>query len=795
MTVEKQKETRVQVNLRNGLNQKQVAERMQAHLYNEQLKQTTKSYQQIIKDNVFTLFNFINAILAAAIIFVQSYKNLLFLGVIISNIAIGIFQEIRAKRVLDRLSLMAAPSATVIRDGVQQEIDIEEVVLDDIMVLQSGDQICSDAIIKEGRLEVNESLLSGESDVVIKSCGDLLYSGSFVTSGKAITQVAHVGKHNYIYEIIKEAKTLKRHKSQLRDSINVILKLIGFIIIPLGVLLFLKHCWIASYSFTESVVSTVAALVGMIPEGLVLLTSVALAVGSINLAKRKTLVQELYCIETLARVDTLCLDKTGTITKGMMQVEDVITLSNDLPIKTILAACNHALQDDNATAQALKQYAGCESDWKSEVLLPFSSVRKYSGVTFQEYGTYYIGAYEFLFAQKDPAVIKQLEQYAKQGIRVIVLAHCQESIEEDKPPHDLKLLAYLLLSDPIRAEASETLLYFEKQGVDIKIISGDHPATVHAIAQKAGVLHCDAYVDASTLSDDQLSDAVKKYAVFGRVSPKQKQLMVRLLKEQGHTVAMSGDGVNDVMALKEADCSIAVASGSDAAKNIANLVLLDNNFANMPQIVLEGRRVINNIQRAASLFLVKTTFSTILSILVLFLDTRYPFMPIQLTLISTLTIGMPSFFLALEPNYERVKGNFIMNVLGRALPGALSVITYMIAVNIICSILGYRDEIASTMVVLLTGASGLNVLLRVCNPFTWTRKLLFFSMCFGFIAAVVLVPGLFSLVELPTVALLFVLGGTLTIPFYTALLSSVLSRMQKAKHIVETMMKKEDAKD
>ena len=300
MTVEKQKETRVQVNLRNGLNQKQVAERMQAHLYNEQLKQTTKSYQQIIKDNVFTLFNFINAILAAAIIFVQSYKNLLFLGVIISNIAIGIFQEIRAKRVLDRLSLMAAPSATVIRDGVQQEIDIEEVVLDDIMVLQSGDQICSDAIIKEGRLEVNESLLSGESDVIIKSCGDLLYSGSFVTSGKALTQVAHVGKHNYIYEIIKEAKTLKRHKSQLRDSINVILKLIGFIIIPLGVLLFLKHYWIASYSFTESVVSTVAALVGMIPEGLVLLTSVALAVGSINLAKRKTLVQELYCIETLA---------------------------------------------------------------------------------------------------------------------------------------------------------------------------------------------------------------------------------------------------------------------------------------------------------------------------------------------------------------------------------------------------------------------------------------------------------------------------------------------------------------
>lgn len=749
-----------------GLSDAQVQERMDAGCVNTQEERITKSYEEIFRDNVFTLFNLINAILAGLIIFIGSFKNLLFLGVVLSNLIIGIFQEIRAKRVLDKLSLITQPYLNVLRNGNVTELHMDDIVLDDIICLTSGSQVCADAIVVEGRLEVNESLVTGESDIIVKRRHDTLYSGSFVVSGQAKVQVQHVGKDNYAATIMKDAKTFKKHKSQLRDSINFIIKTIGIIIIPVGILLFSKQFFLTESTLPQAIVSTVAALLGMIPEGLVLLTSVALAVGSINLAKRKTLVQELYCIETLARVDTLCLDKTGTITEGNMQVESILPISgNKEDTLLILANMMDALQDDNATAQAIRKYTPEEYEAFSVVhTLPFSSARKLSAVSFANKGTYIMGAYEFVNGSDNPKLQSMIEKQASLGNRVLVLAHSDEMLT-DAPSTDNTILALILLSDPIRKEAPKTLDYFLSQGVDVKIISGDDPRTVHEIAHKANLKNYERYVDASTLQDEDIPEAVKAYTVFGRVSPMQKKLMIRALKEQGHITAMIGDGVNDVMALKEADCSISVAEGSEAAKNIANLVLLDNNFANMPHIVDEGRRVINNIQRAASLFLVKTTFSTILSILTLFFMSRYPFEPIQLTLISSCTIGIPSFFLALEANHARVEGNFLINVLGRALPGALCVVLSILYVNIASLFFKITPAAMSTMCVLLTGTSSLIVLYRVCTPFTKKRFLIFTIMTALFVTCIVFLPGIFSLVRLSYMQFVLTGAGMAAIPF------------------------------
>lgn len=749
-----------------GLNDDQVKERIDAGYINTQEDRITKSYKEIFRDNIFTLFNLINAVLAGLIIFIGSYKNLLFLGVVFSNLVIGIFQEIRAKRVLDKLSLISEPYVTLLRNGKEVKLHMDEIVIDDILCLETGSQVCADAIVIDGRLEVNESLITGESDVIVKKKHDELYSGSFVVSGTAKVQVKHVGKDNYASTIMKDAKSFRRHKSQLRDSINFIIKNIGIIIIPVGILLFSKQYFMTESGLSSSIVSTVAALIGMIPEGLVLLTSIALAVGSINLAKKKTLVQELYCIETLARVDTLCLDKTGTLTEGNMQVEDIIALQGEKDeILEILGNMLLALPDDNATAQAIRNYIPNNFNiYQSVQTLPFSSARKLSAVSFKNKGTYILGAYEFVSDHNDPELQKEITRYASLGNRVLTLAYTSEMMQEE-PSKNNEILSLILLSDPIRKEAPKTLDYFIAQGVDIKVISGDDPRTVHEIAYKANLKNYDRYIDASTLSDDMIYDAVKEYTVFGRVSPLQKKLMIKALKEQGHVTAMIGDGVNDVMALKEADCSISVAQGSEAAKNIANLVLLDNNFANMPHIVNEGRRVINNIQRAASLFLVKTTFSTILSILTLFFLSRYPFEPIQLTLISSCTIGIPSFFLALEANYARVEGNFLINVLGRAFPGALCVVLSILYVNIISIVIPITPKAMSTMCVLLTGTSSLIVLYRVCSPFTKKRFLIFSLMTILFISCIILLPNVFSLVRLSRLQLLFTIVGIAAIPF------------------------------
>ena len=756
------------IDLSSGLTEEQVKQRIDAGCVNTSEDRITKSYKDIWKDNIFTLFNLINAILAGLIIFIGSFKNLLFLGVVVSNLVIGIFQEVRAKRVLDKLSLITKPYIRVLRNGKEVELHMDDLVLDDIAYLSTGSQVCADAIVREGKLEVNESLVTGESDIICKQAGDSLYSGSFVVSGLAKVQIEHVGKDNYASTIMADAKTFKRHKSQLRDSINFIIKTIGIIIIPLGILLFCKQFFITESTFAEAVVSTVAALLGMIPEGLVLLTSVALAVGSINLARRKTLVQELYCIETLARVDVLCLDKTGTITEGNMQVEDLLPLQGTKEeAMEILANMMKALEDDNATALAIRNFVQKEqTSFQPLHILPFSSARKLSAVSFKEQGTYLMGAYEFINEQKDPVVTSQIEDQANLGNRVLVLAHHEGDIQEDVIPKQNTVLALIILSDPIRKEAPKTLDYFLSQGVDVKIISGDDPRTVHEIAHKAHLKNYDRFIDMSTIHDEDIPQAVQEYTVFGRVSPMQKKLMIKALKDQGHITAMIGDGVNDVMALKEADCSISVAEGSEAAKNIANLVLLDNNFANMPVIVDEGRRVINNIQRAASLFLVKTTFSTILSILTLFFMSRYPFQPIQLTLISSLTIGIPSFFLALEANHARVEGNFLINVLGRALPGALCVVLSIIYVNIAACFFTISPDAMSTMCVLLTGASGIVVLYRVCSPFTTKRLLIFSIMTTLFVLAVVFLPNVFSLVRLGYMQTILTGAGIAAIPFF-----------------------------
>lgn len=779
---------RFNVNLHQGLNDTQVTQRMQEHLYNEEVDKLTKSFKMIFKDNFFTLFNLINAVLAGLIIYIGSWKNLLFLGTIISNLVIGIFQEIRSKRVLDKLALITQSNVPVIRNGKEVIVHINELVLDDIMLVKTGSQVGCDSIVKDGKVEVNESLITGESDIIVKQVGDSLYSGSFIVSGNATLQVEHVGKDNYAQTIMSDAKVQTKYKSQLRDSINFIIKIIGIIIIPLGIMLFIKQFYFDHYGFNESIIATVAALIGMIPEGLVLLTSVALAVGTIHLARHKTLVQELYCIETLARVDTLCLDKTGTITQGEMRVEEMFSIDGNDYLKAISNVVHH-LNDENSTAYAIQAYARKDTSLTPLVKIPFSSSRKLSAISFKDEGTYILGAYSFVCKNQNKRVVERLQTEANRGYRIITLAHSEQMIIDDKIPEDAKAVAFLALSDPIREEAPETLAYFEEQGVDIKVISGDDPATVHEIARKAKLKNYDQFIDASLLADDDMMEAVKKYTVFGRVTPEQKKLMILCLKEQGHITAMIGDGVNDVMALKAADCSIAMASGSETAKNVSNLVLLDSNFANVPQIVAEGRRVINNIQRASSLFLVKTIFSVLLAILTLFLSSKYPYTPIQLTLISTITIGIPSFFLALENNYSRVQGNFLINVFTRAIPGALMVIICIVYVNILRSLFGFENDDVSTMCVILTTISGLIVLYRVCTPFTKKRLVLFNTMCILFISAIIFGDDLFMITPLSLFELGWLIGGCIAIPFVMDIIYRIGSKMTFIRTKIESITK------
>ena len=594
-----------------GLSEEQVRQRTRQGLHNGSAAIHTKTEGQIIRENVLTFFNILNFALALAVILVGSFRSTVFLGVILANIFIGSFQSIRAKRTLDKLSIVSAPKAVVLREGQKREIPVEEVVLDDILALSAGNQICSDAVVAAGECEVNESLITGESDPILKHPGDSLLSGSFIVSGNALAQVEHVGADNYATKITGDAKYMKQRNSEIMDSIDRIVKVVGFGILPIGALLFWKQFFVLGDTLQNSVVSTTAAMVGMIPEGLVLLVSVCFAVSVVKLSARKTLVRDLYCVETLARVDTLCLDKTGTITEGTMQVDELVPFEG-VTQQEMDAALNGLvsnLQDGNPTFQAIQERYPQPSPWRAGTLVPFSSARKWSGAFFPGRGAFVMGAGEFILGEGFSAIREQVEGYSQQGQRVLLLAQSQEDFDGQTLPGQLKLLGLVLISDKIRREAPRTLRYFADQGVDLKVISGDNAVTVANIARKAGLEHADKYVDATTLrTEEDIRRAVNEYSVFGRVTPQQKLSFVKALKAQGHTVAMTGDGVNDVLALKEADCSIAMASGSDAARTVSSLVLLDSNFASMPVVVQEGRRSINNLQRSSSLFLAKDHF-------------------------------------------------------------------------------------------------------------------------------------------------------------------------------------------
>ncbi len=656
-----------------GLTKEEVEERIKENKVNYDTSLPTKSIKTIVRENIFTLFNLINILLGVAVFCVGSYKNLLFLIVIFCNTAISIIQEINSKRAVDKLSILAQAKVNCIRDGEKQEIGINSIVLDDLLMLETGNQIVADSIILEGEVEVNESFITGESDVIYKRKGDTLLSGSFVVSGKCKAEVIHIGDENYTSKISSGAKYVKKVNSEIMKSLNGIIKIVSIAIVPIGILLFFNQLGLTENSFKNAVVNTVAAIIGMIPEGLVLLTSTVLAVSVIRLSKRKVLVQELYCIETLARVDTLCLDKTGTITEGTMEVNDIIEITKSKEeLEEILSEISSASDDNNSTIEAIRAKYKNKQKWKVINKIPFSSQKKWSGVCFKDKGSYIIGAPEFVLREKYDEYKERIEKYSN-DYRVIIVANSEGDFIEKELPDKLEVLGFVLISDVIRKEASKTLKYFKEQGVNIKIISGDNPITVSKIAKRAGVENSEKYINMQEIkTKEQLEKAAKEYTIFGRVTPVQKKELVQALKKEGHTVAMTGDGVNDVLALKEADCSIAMASGSDATRNVAELVLLDSNFASMPEIVLEGRRTINNIERSATLFLVKTIYASILAIIFLFVNMPYPFMPIQLTLISTVTIGIPSFVLALEPNKERIKGKFLRNVISRALRNSLN---------------------------------------------------------------------------------------------------------------------------
>lgn len=765
-----------------GLTDAEVRQRIEQGLVNHNSDIKSKSIKRIVLENLITPFNILNFVLAVLILIVGSYKNLLFMGVIICNIFIGTVQEIRAKKTIDKLSLIAEPKAHVIRNGIKQEIAIHDIVMDDITFLGAGNQVCSDAVVIEGECEVNESLLTGESEPVLKQPGDHLLSGSFIISGNCHARVEHVGKDNYAAQITDNAKYVKKPNSEIMRWANRIIKYIGFTLIPVGIALFCKQVFISHQGFNDAIVGVVAALIGMIPEGLILLTSVVFAVSIIRLSQHKTLVQELYCIETLARVDVLCLDKTGTITEGTMEVTDVLPLHNTTneELNIALGSLIHALEDDNPTFNAVKTYCSQYDKLTCNHIVPFSSARKWSGASFDENGSYIFGATEFILKDSTPYQ-EIIEEHSEKGQRVLMLAHSPHQIQDKELPEEIHPMAFLFISDKIRAEAPDTLAYFAEQGVDIKIISGDNAITVANIAKKAGLKTAEQYVDATTLqTPEEIKEAAKKYSVFGRVTPQQKLDLVKALKEQGHTVAMTGDGVNDVLALKESDCSIAMASGSDAARTVSQLVLLDSNFASMPKILKEGRRSINNLQRSSSLFLTKTIFSTINAILFIFLHFDYPFQPIQLTLISALTIGAPSLILALEPNKERIKGKYIVNVIRKSIPGAMTMVFNIVALAILCSFIQFNNTEISTLAVMITGFAGLLVLLKVSLPFNWIRCALFFTMLGAFIFAIFILKDLFSLasITLPMFYCFLVLAGFAIIVFvlFSLLIDKLLSK-------------------
>lgn len=732
-----------------GLTQAEVEARIADGQVNAIQDSSNRSVKDIVMGNTLTFFNFINVVLLALVLSVRSYKNMLFIFIIIANTLIGIFQEIKAKITLDKLKILTVSHVDVIRDGVKKSVTVSELVKDDVILLKSGGQIPADGVILDGEVDVNESLLTGESDSIHKTCGSKVLSGSFVTSGKAMCLLTEVGHDCYMEKLSSEAKQFKRYKTELQRNLDTILKFISIIIVPLGIILFAKQYWISGSTYEQAALDTVAAVLGMIPEGLVLLTSVALALGAVRLARRSTLVRELFCIETLARVDTLCLDKTGTITEGHLCVQGEESVKEDVDLEQLMGRMVAALGDENETFQALRQHYKRNQSTNTKLVLPFSSERKFSGVVFEGEGTYLMGAYQFIFPQADPAVLEKIAEYASQGLRVLTVAHSPNEMTDYTLAEDFEIVGFVFMTDVVRKNAPDILSYFEEQGVDLKVISGDDPVTVAAIAARAGLKDADKYIDATTIhTDEEMEDAILKYSVFGRVTPKQKQQMVRLLKQNGRTVAMTGDGVNDVLALKDADVSIAMASGSEAAKNTANLVLLNSDFASLPHIVNEGRRVINNIKAAASMFLIKTGFSVLTALLTIIVGQNYPFQPIQLSVINGCAVAIPTMLLQLEPSFQKVNKHFFREVLRMSMPAAITITAMITIINNIGHSIGTPREMLSTVCVLATGWVYLITLRQVYSPMTGYRKFVIYLMQTAYLVAMVIGQRIMELVGL-----------------------------------------------
>jgi cation-transporting ATPase E len=746
-----------------GLNAEQVRARMEAGLDNCEVKSSTMSVSEIVKSNLFTYFNLIFVILAVLLALVGAWKDMLFLGVVVSNTAIGIIQEIHSKRVLDKLSILNAPHTRTIRDGQEITLPSEELVRDDLVIFQAGSQIPADAVVVDGQLLVNESLITGEADEIKKEAGADLLSGSFVTSGQATARLTKVGKESYISRLTMQAtRTDKEEKSEMIRSLDRLILVMGIMIIPIGIALFVQSYMYNELSLYDSITGMVAAVIGMIPEGLYLLATVAMAASTVRLAKKQVLIHDMKCIETLARVNVLCVDKTGTITEPGMQVDRLIPLAESAqasePVQDAASTGNstepapdaaaddstsalydllsdfaRALPKDNATMEAMQAYFTKGSGKRAKKISTFSSETKYSGVEL-EGGTYVLGAPEFVLREQMEAYNEKVEEYSGQGYRVLVFAEYDGELDGKALAQKVTPLALLLLSNPIRKGAKDTFSYFAKRDVEIKVISGDNPLTVSVVAEKAGIAGADRYVDASTLqTKEDIYEAVEKYTVFGRVTPDQKRQLVAALKAHKKTVAMTGDGVNDVLALKDADCSIAMASGSDAASNVSQLVLLDSDFSRMPSVVMEGRRVVNNIQRTASLYIVKNIFSICLAIFSVFLMWEYPLEPTQVTLISMFTIGIPSTVLALEQNKDRISGHFMTNVLVKALPAGLTDFLVVSGLVLFCREFEVDLECLSTSCTILIGIVGFMILYRIAKPITKMHAALLVGLAAGWL--------------------------------------------------------------
>ncbi|WP_241653313.1 HAD-IC family P-type ATPase [Enterococcus hirae] len=701
-------------------------------------------------------------VLAVLLCLVSSYKNLTFLPVILANTGIAIYQEIRSKKILDNLSVLNAAKVTVVRNGAANKIDMEELVLDDVILLETGQQIPADGYVLDGKLQVNEALLTGEADEIVKEVDDYLMSGSFVVSGKAYVRLDKVGYDSYISQLTAKAKKMGGgEQSEMIASLNKLIKWIGIIIIPIGITLFSQSYFFNGNTIKESVIAMEAALIGMIPEGLYLLTTIALAMSAARLAKQRVLLHDMKSIETLARVNVLCVDKTGTITENQMSVQKLVIAKNEQAeqqatrIQELISDYAKAMANDNATMQAIKTYFNKPTDQEPLSILPFSSVQKFSSVTFAD-GVYVLGAPEMVLRERFETVKNEFNQYADQGYRVLVFGSYQGILSEALLEAEVIPLAYLLIANPIRKEAPDTFAYFKEQGVAIKVISGDNPQTVSTVALQAGIANADQYIDVSQLAEEDYLSAVEKYTVFGRVKPEQKMQFVQLLKQK-NTVAMTGDGVNDILAMKEADCSIAMASGNEATIQAAQVALLDSDFSRMPEIVAEGRRVVNNIERSASLFLVKNIFSFLLSVFSVLFALTYPLEPSQITLISLFTIGLPSFLLALEENKNRIEGKFIVNVLEKAIPGGLTDMTVVGTLVVGGVILHLNKTDVSTASTMLLTAVGFLVLYKICHPLNQFRGRIILFCAAGILFSVVFLHKLFSISAISPVSILLLL--------------------------------------